>query len=157
MRHGKAEDGSDKADYKRKLIPKGIKRSQKLGEMLKAKNGKIEAVLCSNANRTAETAEIMAAVFDFPLSEIQKLKELYLSTVTVMLDSFYAIDNKISHVLVVGHNPGVSELVTSLSGDLIDWMPTSALFAVEIDTDKWEEIGKAPAKIAFSINPKNIG
>ncbi len=154
MRHGKAEDNSDKPDYKRKLISKGIKRNDKIGQMLIARKAHFDAIICSNATRTVETAEMMAELFGFPLIEIQKVKELYLAPVNVMLDTFYSVDNSYSNILVVGHNPGVSELLTSLSGQMIDWLPTSALIAIEFDTDKWEEISRAPAKIAFSLSPK---
>lgn len=154
MRHGKAEDTSDKADYKRKLISKGIKRNDKIGRMLFARKCKIDTIICSNAARTIETAEMIAELFSFPIQEIQKVKEFYLAPVSVMLDTFYAVDNSFSNILVVGHNPGVSELITSLSSQLIDWLPTSALVAIEIDTDRWEEISNAPTRIAFSLLPK---
>lgn len=154
MRHGKAEDTSGKADYKRKLISKGIKRNRKIGQMLINRKANFDAIICSNAARTLETAEMMAELFSFPLKKIQKVKEFYLAPVNVMLDTFYSVDNSHSNILVVGHNPGISELVTSLSGQLVDWLPTSALIAIEIDTDKWEEISKAPAKIAYSLLPK---
>jgi len=154
MRHGKAEEGQDKADYKRKLISKGFKRTQKIAHLLKDRKRSFDIILCSNANRTIETAELLADIFAFPKEKIQKEKEFYLATVNVMLDSFYTLDNSVSKVLFVGHNPGVSELVTSLSGQMVDWMPTSALIAIDIDTDKWEEISNAPVKIAFSLSPK---
>jgi phosphohistidine phosphatase len=154
MRHGKAEEGQDKADYKRKLISKGIKRNQKIGQMLKDRKGKIDSILCSNASRTIETAEFMAILFGFPLTEIQKVKELYLAPAGIMLDFFYSLDNNNSNVLFVGHNPGVSELITAMTGQLVDWLPTSALIAIEIDTDKWEEISGVSSKIAFSLFPK---
>ncbi len=155
MRHGKAEDGNNKADYKRKLISKGIKRNQKIALKLKDKKGKFDAILCSNAERTLETAEIMAIQFDFPLEDIKNYQEFYLAPAIIMLESLYALDNTLSNVLLVGHNPGVSELATSLSGQLIDWLPTSALIALQFDTDKWEEISSADAKIEFSLFPKS--
>ena len=155
MRHGKAEDGFDKTDYKRKLISKGIKRNQKVALKLKDRKGNFDTILCSKATRTAETAESMADLFDFPQADIKKFKAFYLAPPHIMLESLYALDNKISNVLLVGHNPGVSELATSLSGQLIDWLPTSALIAIHFDTDKWEEISSADAKIGFSLFPKN--
>ncbi len=154
MRHGKAEDGEAKADYKRKLISKGINRNHKIGQMLKDRKGKFDLIICSNATRTIETAEFMATIFDFPQSEIIKAKELYLAPAGVMLDFFYSLNNNISNVLFVGHNPGVSELVTSMSGKMIDWLPTSALIAIEVDTDNWKEIRNVTAKIVFSLFPK---
>ena len=154
MRHGKAEEGYDKADYKRKLISKGLKRNQKVGLQLKEQNVTFDAILCSKATRTRETAEFMAHLFDFPQADIKKFKEFYLAPPLLMLESLYALDNKASNVLLVGHNPGVSELASSLSGQLIDWLPTSALVAIKFDTDKWEEISSADAKIAFSLFPK---
>lgn len=154
MRHGKAEEGANKADYKRKLISKGMKRNQKVGELLLDKKANFEALLCSNATRTLETAIILADIFKFPTSKIQQAKELYLAPAGMMLQFIYALDNDLSSALLVAHNPGISELATSLSGRLVDWMPTSNLIALEIDTDKWEEINTAPTKITFSLSGK---
>lgn len=154
MRHGKAENGYDKTDYKRKLISKGIERNQKVGLKLKEQKGMFDAILCSKAARTVETAESMANLFNFPQADIKKYKEFYLASPLIMLESLYGLDNVISNVLLVGHNPGVSELATSLSNQLVDWLPTSALIAIKFDTDKWEEISSADAKIEFSLFPK---
>jgi phosphohistidine phosphatase len=154
MRHGKAEDGLNKADYKRKLSSKGIKRNQKICTQLKERKIVFDTILCSNANRTIETAQIIADCLNYPQGDIQEAKELYLATVRTLLDQLYALDNKINSVLMIGHNPGISELIGSLSGKLIDWLPTSALIALEIDTDLWENIGNAPVKIAFSLTSK---
>lgn len=154
MRHGKAEEGYDKADYKRKLIPKGIKRSHKIAARLVDKKIKPDLILCSYSNRTKETAELMADFLNIPNEQIIESKEFYLAPVGVMMETFYAMDDAVSSILVVGHNPGLSELVTSLTGELIDWMPTSALIAVEIDTEKWKEIRNANSKISFSLFPK---
>jgi len=97
---------------------------------------------------------MMADLFSIPHTEILKVKEFYLAPVNAMLESFYSFDNSLSNVLLIGHNPGISELVTSLSGQLINWLPTSALIALKIDTDNWEEISNANAKVEFSLYPK---
>lgn len=154
MRHGKAEEAYDKADYKRKLVSKGIKRSQKTAQRLLKNNEIPQLILCSNACRALDTAKVVAEELSIAQEHIQAAKELYLAPVSVLMDSFYAMDNILEHVLVVGHNPGLSELVTHLSGELIDWMPTSSLFALSFDTDKWEEINTAKSTIAFSVFPK---
>lgn len=154
MRHGKAEDSDHKADFNRKLISKGVKRNQKVALKLKAKKGKFDAILCSEASRAVETARIMAEHFKFPIDEIKEYQEFYLAPAVILLDSLYALDNTLTNVLLVGHNPGVSELATSLSNQLFDWLPTSALIAIKFDTDKWEEISKADAKVSFSLFPK---
>ena len=155
MRHGKAEEGLNKADYKRKLAEKGVRRNQRVGTLLLEREGKFEALLCSDAARTKETAEQMAKIFDFPKGKIHHLKEFYLAHERVMLSSLYALNNNIKEILLVGHNPGVSELVTSLTGEIIDWMPTSALIAIQIDADHWEDISNVPSKISYSLNPKS--
>ncbi|MBN2236694.1 MAG: phosphohistidine phosphatase SixA [Bacteroidales bacterium] len=152
MRHGKAEDGFDKADYKRKLVSKGIKRSQKIAQNLAALKPEIDCIVHSNALRAKETAEIIAK--ELNLTEIKEAQELYLAPVIVLMDFFYALENSISNVLLVGHNPGLSEFITHLSGKFIDWLPTSTLVALEIDTNLWEEIGIAPVKITLTLHPK---
>ncbi|MBN1650626.1 MAG: hypothetical protein JW857_04820 [Bacteroidales bacterium] len=43
--------------------------------------------------------------------------------------------------------------MTALGGELVDSIPTSSLMAIEIDTDKWEEISSASTKNAFYLSP----
>jgi len=154
MRHGKAEEAYDKADYKRKLVSKGIKRSQKTAQRLLKNNEIPQLILCSNACRALDTAKVVAEELSITQGHIQAAKELYLAPVSVLMDSLYTIENSTDQVLLVGHNPGLSELVNHLSGNLIDWMPTSSLFALTFDTNHWEDIHTAKTNIAFSIFPK---
>jgi phosphohistidine phosphatase len=154
MRHGKAEDGFEKADYKRKLTSKGIRRSREAGEKLKEMGVRFDAIVCSSANRTVETAEIMAKAIDFPSSEIQQKKELYLASVTVILECIHSFEDRFSNILVVGHNPGIPELLTSLSGELIDWAPTSFVVAIDFQTNSWKNVGKVSAKISATLIPR---
>jgi phosphohistidine phosphatase len=59
-------------------------------------------------------------------------------------------------VLVVGHNPGLTELVNRLLPDLaLDNLPTSGAVAIDLSTAAWRDAAAAGAKLAYYDYPKN--
>jgi phosphohistidine phosphatase SixA len=58
--------------------------------------------------------------------------------------------------MVVGHNPGITALVTVLTGELEE-MPTAALAAVELELDEWEDIHRLEeARLVGFWRPKEL-
>ena len=108
-------------DIDRSLAPKGIKQVAELKELLQSLP--ITSIHCSAAQRTRETARACN-----PLIPITYLEELYLATLDQwkMMLSNEAQD----HMLFIGHNDGMSEFLTWLTGGYIH-MQTGALVTVD--------------------------
>ena len=156
MRHGKAEDGFDKPDFERNLQAKGERKSAKIAGFLLAQNVKPQLILSSAANRTMQTSEIVAQSLKVPQSAIIKTPALYLATADQMLDEIYNIDDHITEIMIVGHNPGISSLAAYLSNSDIAWLSTSATVGVELDTKNWTKLDLASRKLLFNIKPASI-
>ena len=82
--------------------------------------------------------------------------ELYLASPDEILGVVAAQDDSMSCVLVVGHNPGLTELVNRLLPDLaLDNLPTSGIVAIDLSTPSWRNAPAASAKLAYYDYPKN--
>jgi phosphohistidine phosphatase len=156
IRHGKAEDGYGKADFERELIAKGEKKTRKIAQFLAEKKISVDLMLVSMAQRTKQTADILAETISVPKTKIQEEKALYLASTNGILDVIFGVDDQINHLMMVGHNPGISSLATYLSNEDIDWLPTSAVVAIDLKTDHWNKIPDAIGKLDFYIKPSDI-
>jgi len=156
LRHGKAEESYDKADFERELIDKGERKTKKIAKYLSTKNLSIDLVLVSLAARTQQTADIIREDLSISKKKIQLEKALYLASLNSILEVIYAIPDHIENIILVGHNPGVSSLATYLSGEEVDWMPTSAVAAIELKVKKWHDIPGAKSKLLFYTKPADL-
>ena len=156
IRHGKAEDGFDKSDFERDLLPKGKRKTEKIAHYLAKKNAKPEQILVSMAYRTLQTADIIMEVLGLNKQIVNEQKSLYLASSNSMLDAIYATDDHIQELMLIGHNPGISSLATYLSNIEIDWMSTSAVVAVDLDIKKWTDISQGKKKHIFHVKPSNL-
>ncbi len=144
LRHGVAETHSDAGDFERRLAPRGFEqarwaadRLQSLGVMLP------DRVLSSPALRTRQTAETLIEGLALPPACLELISPLYLAdlgTLTALIQGIatggVAADaDSPRHILLVGHNPGLSELAQHLGAQL----PTHELATGAIVTGKLTE------------------
>jgi phosphohistidine phosphatase SixA len=59
-------------------------------------------------------------------------------------------------VMVVGHNPTLTDLVNYFSKTMIDNLPTSAVAAVTFKTNKWEKTGSSKFTLKFILRPRDL-
>jgi phosphohistidine phosphatase len=130
LRHAAAEPGHDIADADRRLTPAGRQAAASLAERLSRPPPAL--VLCSPARRAIETAEL--AGLDAGIDE-----QLYLAGAATLLERLRSVDDAIRSVLVVGHNPGLEDLATVLSGRRIP-LGTASVAALDVDRS-WAELG----------------
>jgi len=156
MRHGKAEDSFEKTDFERNLVEKGVKKSKKTIQYLLKNNIKPAFVLVSAAQRTIQTAEVAIEILGLKKEVIKIEQSLYLASDNEILNTIYATDNSAESLMIIGHNPGMSNIATYLSNRNIDWMPTSAIVGIEFKMQDWNEIANAPAKLLFYTKSSDL-
>jgi phosphohistidine phosphatase len=157
IRHGKSSwEEARQRDHDRILLPKGVKRTLKIGNFLKSRNIQADLIISSSANRAYETAAIIAGVIDYPLNKIDKQASFYNAEDSTILDHLFSIDNEINSVMIFGHNPTFTNLANIFLGDIIDWMPTTAVLSINFATHKWEDLMLADKKKNFLVTPKML-
>lgn len=145
IRHAKTERESwSGKDKDRRLAPKGINQVAELKTLLDLLP--ITAIRCSTAQRTRETA--MACN---PLIPITFSEELYLAT----LDQWKRMlsNEAQDHMLYIGHNDGMSEYLTWLTGEHIH-LQTGALVTVDFLGSDQRALGPGTACLIAYERPE---
>jgi phosphohistidine phosphatase len=97
------------------LTERGIEDSRVTGREILAAGLVPRRILASSARRTEQTARILMEQMQLPADALQLLDSLYNADATVLSAALHAAAADGSPVLVVAHNPGVSELARMLS------------------------------------------
>ena len=164
MRHAKSSwDNSYKDDFDRPLNSRGRENAQMVAKHIHSWGFKPELTLCSSALRCKQTLELIIPYFPKKM-HIRYLDELYLAPETAILEIIKSIKLSIDQMLVIGHNPGLSDLSRSLiysSKKQSDYFetpqfPTSAASIFEMSIKNWLDFKSSESKIIDFITPKNL-
>jgi phosphohistidine phosphatase len=110
MRHAKSDYPDAVSDHQRPLAPRGVREAALAGEWLRANVPDIEAVLCSSAVRTRQTLERTGIAAPVSYSDA-----LYGASPGTMIGEINQVGDDIATLLVVSHEPTVSEVALGLA------------------------------------------
>ncbi len=156
MRHAKSSwKDKNLEDIKRPLNKRGKKDAPLMGKVLKKREISPDVIISSSAKRAYKTAKAVAKELGYPKEEIIKDKRLYLINFGEFLDYIKNLDDKYQSVLIIGHNPGISDLFSYITGKESQ-MPTAAVGGVEFNINSWKEIEKGEINVLFFDYPKKF-
>jgi phosphohistidine phosphatase len=151
LRHAKSAYPPDVPDHDRPLAERGIREAALAGDWLRANLPAIDAVLCSTATRARETLERTG--IDAPVCYVERL---YGATPGMVIEEVNRVADDIGTLLVVGHEPTISEVAIVLAGAndtdtvalerISEKFPTSAIAVLQI-ADRWEQVEPASAAL----------
>ena len=127
VRH--AESSPDPNDHTRPLTPSGAKAARALGDRVRSIFGTPDLIISSDAKRARSTAELL------DLGRVLIKPELYLASAD-FLARFTQSLPQVEHVLVVAHNPGLSELLWKHHPRGLSLCPASG-FQLFWDVEDW--------------------
>jgi len=145
MRHAEARcKDSDLSDLERPLNRRGSAAAEAMARRLHELQLVPDLLLVSPARRTRQTAEIVARGLSIPPRRVLPEEALYLASADDVLKVVQGTGARVTHLLVVAHNPGVSELVQRLVPEAdATGLATAALCSIAFDTMHWTAIGVA--------------
>lgn len=156
LRHGKAEIGDYQTDdFDRCLNDRGKKNAFDMGVYIAQHIHQIDLVLSSDASRTTQTAILLSENINYPKEKIVFDSNLYLASLRRLLKTIYALSNDCNTCLLVGHNPGISDLVNFL-GVRLDNLPTASSVCFTFDTNNWSEISEKNSKLHWIKFSKDL-
>ena len=139
MRHANAEAReNDQLDLERPLTRKGKKAARKTGKVMKHTAVCPQRILSSSARRTKETAKEISKKLSTPL-QIDVLDDLYLAEPQAFVDVLRQVSDELDCVMVVGHNPGLRDLLQTLTGTVLRFPKATAAY-INLPLDSWQEI-----------------
>jgi phosphohistidine phosphatase len=137
LRHGKSSwNNQNLPDHDRPLQKRGKRDATKIGELIR-KEGLIPGVIISStAKRAKDTAIIVADACGFN-GDIHYSRMLYHGSTHDYLKLIRLLGGRYTIVMIVGHNPGVEELLYEIT-QIDEWISTATLVHVTIDIRNWE-------------------
>ncbi len=152
-RHAKSSWNYGVEDFNRELKKRGRLNAPFMGEKLVSRGTKIEKIICSSAVRTKQTIELMADKIGFDLDFVEYSKDLYLASPKTIIQIIQSVPDSVNELMLVGHNPGVTQAVNFLASEHFENVPTSGVACIIFDFDSWKEV-KNNGKLGFFIYPK---
>ncbi|HEY2407321.1 MAG TPA: histidine phosphatase family protein [Polyangiaceae bacterium] len=138
LRHGKAGE-SDLGDRERELTSRGRHDATQIAKTIAERGLEPELIIASSAARARETARRVADQLDFT-GELDELDELYLAEPPRYIEAVARLGGTAERVLVVGHNPGLEQLVELLTGEHVT-LKTAALAVCSLACASFSELG----------------
>jgi phosphohistidine phosphatase len=125
VRHAKSDWSTEEPDQARPLAPRGRREAPGIGAWLAANVDPVDLVICSPATRARQTWQLASATLD-PAPPVRQDDRLYGASPTELLTVLAELPDELETVALVGHNPGLADLVEFLSGEPRE-MKTSAV------------------------------
>lgn len=156
LRHAKASrDMNGIADIDRPLMLEGIENTKLIARKLKKSNAHIMHMVSSPAVRAFETAKTFGHEFGIPKDDILVYNELYKPDIPAFEDCIFSLPDNWNHVVIVSHNPGISDFASSLLKVNYD-LATAGILAASFNIDKWINLYISVPKVNFYLKPDDI-
>jgi len=117
VRHAKSANTNAAPDHDRTLSIDGKNQAPHTALQIKSNQIKPDLVLCSDAQRTQETWELMEPIFG--KTPIEFTRELYMASVDDVLRLIQAVPLSVNTLMILGHNPTSEALVEWLSTEIL--------------------------------------
>ncbi len=156
LRHAKSSWDGGETDRDRTLNKRGQRDAPLMGTRLTARRLRPSLILTSPAVRAATTAGSVAQSLGYPREFIQREERLYLASRQTLIDVVTTQEDTFNDLLLVGHNPGLTELINELLPELrLDNLPTAGVACIDSEAESWADFTHGPLTLAFFDYPKN--
>ena len=141
VRHAKSSWSSDGlADHERPLNSRGRHDAPMMARRLRERGLQPDLIVASTACRAMQTAALFAEALDYDEGRIEAQSLLYAASPAAWLDCVAALSDAVGTVIVIGHNPEVTELANALTPVNVDDLPTCAVLELTYEAKDWSAI-----------------
>ncbi len=164
LRHAKSSwVDPDADDRDRPLSPRGRRAAGQMAKWLAENECHPALVLCSDAARARQTVALVHEALGSP--RVRYEEELYLASGTLLLARLRRLGRRVRSVMVVGHNPGLQQLVLALmpAGEtktrhkIVTKFPTAALINLAVDVTDWADLSAKATRLIAYVTPRDLG
>ncbi|MFD0792282.1 SixA phosphatase family protein [Mucilaginibacter litoreus] len=151
IRHAKATHESGFIDFERPLTDKGFHQAELMVSRLNADHIKPQILIASPALRTLSTANVFSQALGLPQAITNS--NIYDASESMLLKVIYNLPDEHDFIALVGHNPGISQVLYYLSNEIKD-VPTCAIALIEFEVQSWMELYEGAGKLSYYNTPK---
>jgi phosphohistidine phosphatase len=165
FRHAKSDWQDPRArDFDRPLNARGRKGAAVMGRHVRDHGARWDRIISSPAIRCAETIEIACEAAGRPVA-VNWDRRIYLASSATLADLLRETEGDPKSVMMVGHNPGLEDLIFDLvpddgSSPLRDVVevkfPTASFAVLELDIDKWSDLKDNCGRLVHLTRPRDL-
>jgi phosphohistidine phosphatase len=152
LRHGKSDWSTGVDDYHRPLKDRGKRGAQRIGVWLAQQNAVPDLIVTSPAERALVTAQKLCKAMGFGDAGIQRDRRIYAAGIDELLAVLSDCPQDAGRVMLVGHNPGLEELLVWLARETVPvtddgkLLPTATLARLQMPAD-WQALTAGCARL----------
>lgn len=156
LRHAKSSwKRPETSDHDRPLNKRGKRDAPRLGRLVAARGLRPDVIVSSTAKRARRTADEVAQHAGCE-GAVQLDRRLYLASPDEIVDVVRGVGGSAPRVMVVGHNPGLEDLVASLTGRS-ETLPTAALAEIRLSIRTWKRlVASSAGTLAGVWRPRDL-
>jgi phosphohistidine phosphatase len=165
LRHAKSSwDDPVARDFDRPLNAKGQRAAVTVGRHLRSEAMRFDHVVASPAVRIVETVEQVEQGYGGALAPAWD-RRIYLASAASLLDVVHELPAGAESALLIGHNPGLEDLILMLipdrAGDALrdsveEKFPTAALAVMTFDIDDWHAVRADGGTLVRFTRPRDL-
>jgi phosphohistidine phosphatase len=155
LRHAKSswkETGA--RDFDRPLNQRGLKAAPVIGRLIRKRKLRPDLVLSSPAERARQTAQLVLDAAGLE-TELRYDERIYEASASRLFEIVSQIEDDARTAMLVGHNPGLEELVEALTGEA-PGLSTAALACIELDIERWSKVQARANQLVWLAKPKEL-
>lgn len=157
LRHAKSSwTDASLGDWQRPLNDRGLRDAPRVGELLRERSLIPDLIITSDAVRARATAQAVASSAGYTRGLVVE-PSLYHAKPDDVIAVLNSVPDQAAHsVMIVGHNPGLEDLIEQLTGEH-HGLPTAALVQLALPIDTWTELDDgAVAAVVDAWRPKDL-
>ncbi|MDE0478858.1 MAG: histidine phosphatase family protein [Gammaproteobacteria bacterium] len=156
LRHAKSSwDYPKLRDFERPLAPRGDREVPIMGKRFLGRESSVDCIISSPAVRARSTAKLMAEAIGFPIDEVVSNPDLYFCGTSMYLKAASLVEDNFDSVMLVGHNPTITDFANEMANADIANIPTCGLVELSLPIDHWSEIKRGDSTLMEFDFPKN--
>lgn len=165
LRHAKSSwDDPVARDFDRPLNGKGQRAALAVGRYLRSEGMTFDHVVASSAIRIVETVEQVELGYGCDLAPVWD-RRVYLASASSLLDIVHELPAEAQTALLIGHNPGLEDLILTLipdrAGDALrdsveEKFPTAAIAEMTFDVADWAAVRADSGTLVRFTRPRDL-
>jgi phosphohistidine phosphatase len=155
VRHAKSSwKETGQTDFERPLNARGRRNAPEMGRRMAAWSERPSLVISSAATRCVQTTQALVDTW-LPAPSVVFERELYLASAQELLERVLALEPPHLHVMLVAHNPGLTDFVNRFADAGIGNLPTCAVVRLQLSVPEWSDAGWGSASVEGIESPKS--
>lgn len=156
VRHAKSSWKEESLiDLDRPLRPKGISDAVRSASKMIDKGAYPDHIITSPAIRATHTALIFARQFEYPVHRIEMNESLYENGEEGIVEILQNLSNELDAVMVVSHDPALTNLTNSYTSKQKEKFPTSSVLCLKFKMKDWKLLQERKPRLSFFISNRS--